>query len=168
VSRARFFELEHEGRRLRGFPLDQDRILEILELERACFSDPWTEAVFRQEARPEEHRWNLVLVDGGELAAYAINWVVSGEIHLLNFAVRPDLQGRGLGRKFLRWIMEEGRRAGDETFLLEVRAGNEAAKHLYESEGLRVLARREHYYPDSGEDALVMMRFLQDSDREGA
>ncbi|MBC8368247.1 ribosomal protein S18-alanine N-acetyltransferase, partial [bacterium] len=114
----------------------------------------------------EDHRWNLVLYEGDELAAYAISWVVSGETHLLNFAVRPDLQGKGVGRLFFRWLLDEARRAGDNIFLLEVRASNERAKHLYESEGLHVVMKRDSYYPDSGEDALVMMCFLQKDPEE--
>ncbi len=168
MNRATFFRIENEGRVFDGMPFGQEHIPEVLELEKALFPDPWPERLFQEAAWSEDHRWNLVLVDGDELAAYAINWVSSGEIHLLNFAVRPDLQGRGLGRKFLRWLMDEGRRAGDTVFLLEVRASNERAKHLYKTEGLSTVLKREGYYPDTGEEALVMMRFLRDAGEEGA
>ncbi len=166
MSRAFEFSFEHQGRTFRGLPFTADHIPDVMDLESACFPDPWSENLFLQESKPEDHRWNLVLLDGEDLAAYAISWVVSGEIHLLNFAVRPDLQGQGLGRAFFRWLKEESRRAGDSVFLLEVRASNERARKLYESEGLRGVMKREGYYPDSGEDALVMMCFLQDEQEE--
>jgi len=155
------FEIEHRGRLLPGRSLSPSLVSRVLELEELCFSDPWSEKLFRQESRPEAHRWNLVLLDGDQVAAYAINWVVSGETHLLNFAVRPGLQGQGLGRAFLRWLMGAARESGDTVFLLEVRASNERALRLYESEGLRVITTRDNYYPDTGEEALVMMAFLQ-------
>ncbi len=166
MSRAYHFRLEHRGRTLQGLPFGADHIAEVVDLEKSCFPDPWTENLFGQESQPEDHRWNLVLYDGEELAAYAISWVVSGETHLLNFAVRPDLQGQGVGRLFFRWLLDEARMAGDNVFLLEVRASNDRAKHLYESEGLHVVMKRDSYYPDSGEDALVMMCFLQKDPEE--
>jgi len=166
LSRAYHFRLEHRGRTLQGLPFDAEQIPEVMDLEKSCFPDPWTVNIFAQEAKPEDHRWNLVLYDGDELVAYAISWVVSGETHLLNIAVRPDLQGKGVGRLFFRWMMDEARRAGDYIFLLEVRASNERAKRLYESEGLQVVMKRDSYYPDSGEDALVMMCFLQKDPEE--
>jgi len=166
LSHPMLFQIEHEGRMLRGIPLSVDRIAQVLALEESCFPDPWSEQLFRQEARPEPHRWNLLLMDGEDLAAYAISWVVSGETHLLNFAVRPDLQGRGLGRRFLRWLMEAARKAGDTVFLLEVRASNDRARGLYESEGLKTVTHRDGYYPDTGEKALVMMAFLQNPEEK--
>ena len=163
MTRASSFQIEHDGCVFVGRPFDQEHIPEILEIERVLFTDPWPERLFQEASWVEDHRWNFMLMDGDEVAAYAINWVSSGEIHLLNFGVRPDLQCRGLGRKFLQWLMEEGLRYGDTIFMLEVRASNERARRLYEGEGLNVVLKREGYYPDTDEDAFVMMRFLRDS-----
>ena len=41
---------------------------------------------------------------------------------------------------------------------LEVRAGNVPARRLYQRHGFREAGVRKQYYPDNGEDALVMVR----------
>jgi ribosomal-protein-alanine N-acetyltransferase len=107
-----------------------------------------------------------VLLDGDEVAGYSFVWSVEDELHLLNFAVRPERQGRGLGRAFLRALIAEGRRAGFGLFTLEVRESNEPALGLYRSEGMVVLLKRRGYYQDTWEDALVMALPLQDFGEE--
>ena len=53
---------------------------------------------------------------------------------------------------------------GVEFATLEVRASNGAAIRLYERFGFRPVAMMKSYYPDNGEDAVVMMAALA---REG-
>ena len=50
---------------------------------------------------------------------------------------------------------------------LEVRAGNEPAKRLYLRHGFVVTGRRERYYADSGEDALVMAEQILSTSSDG-
>ncbi len=45
---------------------------------------------------------------------------------------------------------------GCQVALLEVRAGNGPALGLYESLGFRRVGRRPRYYPNDGEDAVLM------------
>jgi ribosomal-protein-alanine N-acetyltransferase len=48
--------------------------------------------------------------------------------------------------------------AGRAEVFLEVRADNEPAHRLYESEGFTVVGLRRGYYPVSGADAHIMRR----------
>jgi len=49
--------------------------------------------------------------------------------------VRPRFEGRGLGRETLAFVEREARVLGVRTLLLEVRAGNDRARRLYERAG---------------------------------
>ncbi len=56
--------------------------------------------------------------------------------------------------------MADGQRAGLRLVTLEVRAGNAGAQNFYLRLGFREDGIRPGYYPDTGEDALIMTREL--------
>jgi ribosomal-protein-alanine N-acetyltransferase len=85
----------------------------------------------------------------------------AGELHINNVAVRGLYRRRGIARTLLEMILAEGIRGGAERAFLELRAGNNAALKLYEECGFRVTARRQKYYSEPVEDALVMIIRLQ-------
>jgi mycothiol synthase len=59
--------------------------------------------------------------------------------------VRPDAQGRGLGRRLLRWGVHHLRAAGAETVALSVNGRNANALGLYESEGFVRVSTRDRW-----------------------
>jgi mycothiol synthase len=67
--------------------------------------------------------------------------------------VRPDAQGRGLGRALLRWGVHHLRETGVETVTLSVNGRNPRALGLYESEGFRRTATRERWARPVPEEA---------------
>ena len=166
MNLSREFSLEHRGRAYRAESYRPQHVEAVEALEKLCFSDPWSRKLLAQEAAEEGRRWNLVLLDEEGPAAYSFVWHVEDELHLLNYAVRPALQGLGLGRAFLRRLIAEGRRAGFGLLTLEVRESNAPALRLYSGEGMVVLLKRSGYYSDTGEDALVMALPLQDFGEE--
>ena len=89
------------------------------------------------------------------LRAYAIYQVIFNESHLLNLAVHPQFQGKGVGRDLLRALMADSFKKGALSIFLEVRPSNEAGRKLYESHGFRCLMVREKYY-SNGEAALIL------------
>jgi len=74
------------------------------------------------------------------------------EREILNLAVEPSERRRGIARTLLE---AELRRAKTQWFL-EVRASNLPAIGLYEKAGFRVVGRRESYYSNPAEPAIVM------------
>jgi RimJ/RimL family protein N-acetyltransferase len=54
-----------------------------------------------------------------------------------------------------------GAQQGASSVYLEVRLSNISAIKLYEKLGFREIGRRSNYYPDSKEDALVMMKDIE-------
>jgi len=129
----------------------------VARLEAACFPDPWSEAVLVAAfARPIFAAWGI---DGPEgLVAYCTLHLIGDELEVLNVAVDRALRGQGLGTRLLGHVLQQTDKMGMNRGYLEVRAGNEPAKRLYLRHGFVVTGRRERYYADSGEDALVMVR----------
>ena len=128
---------------------------EVLAIENAIYSHPWTRGNFGDSVRAgyDCRTWRL----GSELVGYFILLAAAGEAHLLNLSVAASRQRSGHGTALLREALELARRRGARSLFLEVRPSNQAAQALYARFGLRRIAVRRGYYPaHSGrEDALV-------------
>ncbi len=138
--------------RMRAEDLD-----EVLVIERASFSMPWSRGAFIYEM--EQNRVARCWVTRDEtlrVAGYLCLWEVADEVHITNVAVRPDARRQGIARSLLRAVLDDARARGFKIVVLEVRPSNRHAVSLYESFGFRVVGRRRGYYYDTGEDALVM------------
>lgn len=136
-----------------------DDVPRVLEIERACFSDPWSGESFLYEIRENRFARNYVMrsSDGsGRVDAYAMVWFIEDEAQINNIAVAPECRREGLGRRLMELAIARGRKRGCRVATLQVRPGNAAAIALYESLGFGRIGRRRNYYSDTGEDALVM------------
>ena len=130
----------------------------VWAIEQASFSHPWTRAMFQEELA--KIPTTLYVLTGGPergVLGFCCFWALSGELQLVNIAVRPDLRGQGLGRRLLHHLLREAQIREAEKIFLEVRPSNRAAIGLYERLGFKVLYRRPRYYTPEGEDALVMV-----------
>jgi len=135
--------------------LGPDDLPGLVALERLCFSHPWNE---RQFLLGLENRAFHVfgLKRGGELAAYCSFHAAADEMEVLNIAVAPPLRRRGLGHRLLGLVLQICRNLGITHGYLEVRRSNAAARALYQAFGFVGYGVRKAYYPDNGEDAVLM------------
>ncbi len=135
----------------------------INQLERLCFTAPWSEHTFLHELRVNPRAFYWVLrpdsaVNGNEsppILAYGGYWLLDDEAHIMTIASHPHTRRRGLGEWLLVKMVEQLRLLGVVTVTLEVRAGNHAAQQLYAKWGFREVGRRKRYYRDNNEDALL-------------
>ncbi len=130
---------------------DLDRVYEINR--RSFTTDAWSrEALEREFSLPYSIRY--VLEDKGEIVGYSVVWVIKGEAFIMVFAVAPEHRGRGVGREFLRMLLED-LKGKAEVVQLDVRKSNLPAIRLYRSMGFRIVKERKKFYSD-GENALTM------------
>ena len=94
------------------------------------------------------------------LAGFAIMGFGDSSAHLNLFAVAPDFQRRGVGRRMLRWLECTARVAGTFTVNLEVRARSLDAQSFYLDCGYLPGVRIPGYY-QGVEDAIRMSRDLR-------
>jgi ribosomal-protein-alanine N-acetyltransferase len=129
----------------------------MAEIEKLCFSSPWSFEDLLREIEENEPALYIVCEEGSRVVAYAGLWIVSGEGHVMNVAVRPGFRGRGIGAAVVGSLIGRARGLhGVAEFTLEVRASNAAARRLYERLGFREEGRREGYYSEPKEDAVIM------------
>ncbi|HEX2637953.1 MAG TPA: ribosomal protein S18-alanine N-acetyltransferase [Gemmatimonadales bacterium] len=127
----------------------------LVAIERRAFSDPWSEASFR-EALASSWSFGLVVETGRGLAGYLIARELAGSGEVLNLAVAPEFRRRGIGGALLEaGVAALRRRSVDEVFL-EVRESNISAQALYVGHGFRPVGQRAAYYRNPREDALVL------------
>ena len=131
-------------------------------LEQRLFpDDAWSQATWWSELAGRPRRSYVVEEDpSGAVVAYG-GLDLGGEVaDVMTMAVAPEAQGRGLGRAVLEELVARARADCAEHLLLEVRADNEPARKLYDSNGFEVLTVRRRYYQPGDVDALVMRRVL--------
>ena len=129
---------------------------EVLDIERASFSMPWSRGAFTYEIERNRVARCWVMREDERVAGYLCLWEVADELHITNVAVHPAYRRRGIGRSLLAAVLDDAIRRSLSLVGLEVRPTNAEARALYESFGFRVVGRRRGYYYDTGEDALVM------------
>jgi ribosomal-protein-alanine N-acetyltransferase len=145
--------------------MDQTHLPEVLEIERASFSIPWNEEMFRFELMaPYSYSW-VWLEDDPSLASnrvkgYLIAWLEYEDFHIANLAVSQEARRQGIARQLLEYSLAWGRAHHAERSLLEVRTSNLAARNLYASLGYQIIATRRKWYDCPVEDGLLLGKSL--------
>ena len=135
--------------------LTEGDIPEIVKLEQAIHTAPWTEKSFKNElTNPHSIFW--VAKTSGQVIGYAGAWTLVDEAHITNVAVDPTFRRQGIGRKLVNELLGRSLDAGMTCATLEVRASNQAAIELYKGFGFVEASIRRKYYPDNNEDAVIM------------
>lgn len=150
-------------------PLCAEDIDALMGVANACFPVPWSAKTFTDElSRAQARIDGLRATPGGPLLAFIDYWIVLDEIHLLNVATLPDERRKGHARRLMDHMLRVARGSGCRAVLLEVRRSNTAALALYQAYGFRSVGLRAGYYPDNGEDAVLMTLDLEPSGSGGS
>jgi [ribosomal protein S18]-alanine N-acetyltransferase len=139
------------------------RVLELSDLnaieviEQKAYPTPWSRSMFASElAKPTSIC--LGAFEGQDLVGYVINSRYVDAWHVMNVAVDPEHQRRGVATALLERLFEVTRDDERRGYTLEVRVSNEDAIGLYEKLGFESRGTRRGYYTDNREDALIMWR----------
>lgn len=127
------------------------------EIERLCFSEPWSESAMRDLAAPPYVGFSAI--EDGRLVGYVGMLCVLGEGNIVNVATHPDYRRRGYASKLLDTLIDYSVDSGEiELLFLEVRESNEAAILLYKSKGFSEVGRRPKFYTKPVETAIIMAK----------
>ena len=132
-------------------------VAELVKIENACFSTPWSGESLRESLRNECSRFYLAEADG-KTAGYIGLQIFSGEGYMTNVAVLPEYRRQGIATALINAALEN-----EMVFLtLEVRESNSAAIELYKSLGFETVGKRPKFYREPEENAILMTKFLKD------
>ena len=139
--------------------MNASHVAQVAELEKKCFSDPWSEKSIAGELDNKLAYW-LVAVEGDFVAGYVGSQTVCGETDMMNIAVHPDYRRRGIAEALVNALVEDLKKQESHCLTLEVRASNEAAQKLYEKLGFAQVGLRKNYYRNPREDALILRKLF--------
>jgi len=137
--------------------MSHNDLQQVHEIERQCFSAPWSIESFRYEL---EDRMTILLVAvlNKQIIGYICLRTIVDVTHVLNIAVLSKFRRRGVGTLLLKRAIKELKESGLDTrfVTLEVRASNRAAINLYKKFGFEIIGKRKDYYHSPREDAVLM------------
>jgi [ribosomal protein S18]-alanine N-acetyltransferase len=154
--------LARRGDPLRIRTLTMARVEEVLAIERASFTDPWSREMFRSELEVGGGTYARYAERDGALIGYLCAVLVEDEAHVGNLAVDPAERRSGVGQMLLDDVMQEARNVGAVRVTLEVRESNENARKFYYKNHFIDVAIRKNYYRNPVEDAIVMLLRLRE------
>lgn len=127
----------------------------ILTLEETFARSRWSEQSWADELGSERGHVLVERDADGALRGVAAFTHVDGVADCHRVIVHPDHRQRGVGRRLMLAGLAWAGDLGARQMMLEVDAGNDPARGLYDALGFLTLARRANYY-GAGHDALVM------------
>ena len=134
-----------------------EHVSQVAQLEKLCFSDPWSEKSVASELENELSFW-LVALEGETVAGYVGSQTVLGETDMMNIAVHPDYRRKGIAEALVNALVEGLKARESHCLTLEVRATNAPAIALYEKLGFAQIGLRKNYYRNPKEDALILRK----------
>jgi ribosomal-protein-alanine N-acetyltransferase len=134
--------------------------LPLAVLHGACFpEDPWDAPAF-ERILGLFGVFGYLAVDPAEPAGFILARDLGGEAEILTLGVLPALRRHGAARALLDRVLDEARRRGLGSVVLEVAADNDAARRLYAAAGFLRVGQRPRYYCRRGGtvDGLILRR----------
>lgn len=140
----------------------------VLDIETASFPAPWGRVSFEAELAEKTSR-SLVIKKrerrkADQVIAYLCFRLLEDEMYIMNLAVDPAYRRRGVATFLLGYSFRLAKGYGAKRALLEVRASNHAAIKLYKKMGFCAAGRRQRYYLETPEDAVVMVNEMTGRD----
>lgn len=132
---------------------------QVLAIEQASFTMPWSRNLFLSEFRNAPVSLMLAARSSQEpraIIGFIVCWLVADELHILDLAVEPARRRKGIARNLVLAALKCGYERNVRRVFLEVRTSNEAALNLYGGLGFVRSIVRKGYYDLPVEDAVVM------------
>ena len=136
-----------------------EEISTIAELEKICFSDPWSAESISSELDNRLSYW-LVAEESGKVVGYVGSQSVLDSADMMNIAVAPEYRRLGIGNALIEALVTYLRNKSIRFLLLEVRVSNTSAIELYRKLGFQQVGKRPRYYHNPREDALILRKEL--------
>lgn len=134
---------------------------QLAELEKQCFSMPWSEEQLMSQMPDANHEFIAALDESGRVTGYVGMMFVLDEGYISNVAVSPEYRRHGIGDSLIAEMDSRAAEHGLSFVTLEVRESNTPAKALYEKHGYIPVGTRKNYYESPRENAILMTKFFK-------
>jgi ribosomal-protein-alanine N-acetyltransferase len=128
---------------------------EVLAIESGSFEFPWCEEDFVRCLR-QRNCIGMVAESDDRVVGFMIYELHKSRLHLLNFAVCPEMRRHGVGQQMIEKLVGKLSQQRRSRIILEVRETNLPAQLFFKEVGFRAVSVLRDYYEDTTEDAYVM------------
>ncbi len=122
---------------------------------------PWSGEQVVAELQKKTGRALVAVAPGGEVVAWCCALQTGIDAELLKITVQLERRKRGIAESLLQELCSLFAEHGTEQMFLEVRSQNFPALQLYAKLGWQETGRRKNYYKEPADDAVVLVRRLQ-------
>lgn len=136
-------------------PMNEEHISQIAEIEKQCFSAPWSENALSEELDNPNARF-LAGVCNDKVIGYIGVHEICGEAYIANVAVREDYRRLTAGERLIEKAQKDAFERKCTFISLEVRKSNKPAVEMYLKQGYNIEGERKNFYTNPIEDALIM------------
>lgn len=140
-------------------PLKGCHSRQIAEIEKQCFSDPWSENQVCGFL-DNETSFSLVYEQDNTVIGYLTANIILDEMYIANIAVKKEYRNKGIGGAIINEVLREAKKRKLSFISLEVRCSNLAAIAFYKKHGFLKCGMRKGYYTKPTEDANIMTLYL--------
>ncbi len=140
-------------------PMAPEHLDALAELEKICFSQPWSYKSLEEELHNDTAHFFTAL-DGEEVVGYIGLFIVCESCFVSNIAVFPKYRRQGAATMLINRACECAKQHKTDFVSLEVRKSNASALALYTKLGFTEMGLRKNYYRNPTEDALIMTKLL--------
>lgn len=136
----------------------QADLSEIIKIEERLFSEPWEKKHFQLHL---DYSVGYKLLLAKRIIGYLFGLIVDHIYHISNVGIDEKYQRKGYGFFLVKSVIGIMENQGITKFFLEVRESNNKALNLYKKLDFRIFDKKENYYANPQEDALILGRILE-------
>ena len=136
-------------------------IIRIAELEKLCFSEPWSHESLMSCFKNPEYIFFTAKESGGNIIGYSSMRYVLDEAEICNVAVDIEERRKGVASALMKEILKTAEELKLKSIFLEVRESNLAAINLYERLEFKKSGIRKNFYEKPREDAIIMAKHIE-------
>src|SRR5690625_4322315 len=108
---------------------------EVMEVEKASFTEPWPKEIFAQEVLKNDYAYYFIAQLNNKVIGYAGMWVVIDDAQITNIAIIPQYRGLKIGEKLFEYVCQQAMKMSVKRLSLEVRVSNVIAQGMYRKFG---------------------------------
>lgn len=139
----------------------------VLDVEKSCFENPWTEEDFLCCLR-QRNCIGMVAEADQEIVGFMVYELHQSRLRVLNFAVPPECRRAAVGSQMVQRLVDKLSQQRRKEILLEVRESNLQAQLFFKQQDFRAFCVLRRHYDDTEEDAYVMRYRLEEENAEFA
>lgn len=130
-------------------------IPEILDIEKCSFEFPWSEEDIMCCLR-QRNCIGMVAVHDDRVVGYMIYELHKSKLHILNFAVRPDMRRQQVGWQMVQRLIDKIAAQRRDEVVVDIRERNLAAQLFFKACGFVFNEIRRGCYDDTDEDMYTL------------